>query len=69
MPRRRKANPLRRAARQRLLSSSNRGWVLDPLLAESEEWSECVRSKLSRSDQDELQSDPDSTDESDDFDE
>lgn len=52
-----------------MLSSSNRGWVLDPVLTETEEWTECVRSKLSRSDQDEPQSDPDSLDESDDFDE
>ena len=33
------------AALKRLLSASTRGWVLDPILSEREEWSECVHSK------------------------
>lgn len=30
---------------RRFLHASNRGWVLEPVLSETEEWTECVRAK------------------------
>jgi hypothetical protein len=51
MVRRRKNQKLSRRAIQRLLSRSNRGWVLDPVLSENEEWSECVRTKRQHDDE------------------
>ena len=68
MNRRKKKNRLNKASVSRLLSATNRAWVLDPILNENEEWTECVRTKRSHDEEESLKdSEPD--DSSDDFDE
>ena len=52
---------------QRLLSTNNRGWILDPVLSENEEWTECVRGKRQHDDE-ELSKDTEPDDSSEDFD-
>ena len=67
MVRRRKNGKLSRAATQRLLSTSNRGWILDPVLSERDEWTECVRTKRQHEEEElEKNSEPDEA--SEDFD-
>ena len=68
MVRRRKIGKLSRRAVQRLLSSQNRGWVLDPILSEREDWTECVRTKRESDEDADLSKDTEPDDFSDEFD-
>ena len=66
MARKGKSQKLSRRGVQRLLSARNRGWILDPILSERDEWTECVRMKHQDADE-ELAKDTEPDESSDEF--